>query len=209
MSSDKNFIDTKNEMLPETGFGDLLGEKVEPLKGKGAHRVVAPSKITPGIAARRKAAQLDQVKELNHLDSISVISQVDPYDILSFSRPGIQHGVFKNLRQGKYEIQSMLDLHRHTVEEARQALWTFLNDCHEQGVRCALVTHGKGEGRENPARLKSCVNHWLRQIDQVLCFHSAQKQHGGVGATYVLVKKSSQARRRTGERLDRDGRARK
>lgn len=196
-------------MSEEIGFSDLLGEEVEPLKGKGAHRSVVPVKITPGIEARRKAAQLDQARDVNLLDSISVIQQVDPHDVLSFSRPGIQHGVLKNLRQGKYEIQSMLDLHRHSVEQARQALWSFIADCHRQGVRCALVTHGKGEGREQPARLKSCVNHWLRQIDQVLSFHSAQKQHGGAGATYILIKKSSQARRRTGERLDRDGRARK
>jgi DNA-nicking Smr family endonuclease len=209
MASDKDLMINDKEISEDVEFGDLLGEGVEPLKGKGAHRSVAPVKITPGIEARRKAAQLDQVKELNELDSVSVIPQVDPHDILSFIRPGIQHGVFKNLRQGKYEIQSMLDLHRHTVEQARQALWMFINDCHVQGVRCAIVTHGKGEGREHPARLKSCVNHWLRQIDYVLGFHSAQKQHGGAGATYVLIKKSSQARRRTGDRLDRDGRARK
>lgn len=209
MSSDKDLMINDKEDTEIVDFGDLLGEGVEPLKGKGAHRVVAPTKITPGIEARRKAAQLDEIKEQNQLDSISAIPQVDPHDILSFIRPGIQHGVFKNLRQGKYEIQSMLDLHRHTVEQARQALWMFINDCHAQGVRCAIVTHGKGEGRENLARLKSCVNHWLRQIDHVLGFHTAQKQHGGAGATYVLIKKSSQARRRTGERLDRDGRARK
>ena len=154
MSSDKDLMINDKEDTEIVDFGDLLGEGVEPLKGKGAHRVVAPTKITPGIEARRKAAQLDEVKEQNQLDSISAIPQVDPHDILSFIRPGIQHGVFKNLRQGKYEIQSMLDLHRHTVEQARQALWIFINDCHAQGVRCAIVTHGKGEGRENPARLK-------------------------------------------------------
>jgi DNA-nicking Smr family endonuclease len=64
------------------------------------------------------------------------------------------------------------------------------------------VTHGKGEGREQPARLKSCVNHWLRQFDQVLAFHSAQKTHGGVGATYILVKKDSAARRETGDKIN-------
>lgn len=209
MSSDKDLTINDKEISQDVAFGDLLGDGVEPLKGKGAHRSVAPAKITPGIEARRKAAQQDEIKERNELDSISVIPQVDPHDILSFIRPGIQHGVFKSLRQGKYEIQSMLDLHRHTVEQARQALWSFINDCFEQGVRCAIVTHGKGEGREHPARLKSCVNHWLRQIDHVLGFHSAQKQHGGAGATYVLIKKSAQARRRTSDRLDRDGRARK
>ena len=168
---------------------------------------MAPVKITPGIEARRKAAQLDQVKELNELDSVSVIPQVDPHDTLSFIRPGIQHGVFKNLRQGKYEIQSMLDLHRHSVEQARQALWMFINDCHAQGVRCAIVTHGKGEGREHPARLKSCVNHWLRQIDHVRLSQCAKATRRRWATR--AYQKEPQARRRTGDRLDRDGRARK
>ena len=39
--------------------------------------------------------------------------------------------------------------------------------------------------------LKSCVAHWLPQMDEVLGFHTAQRQHGSYGATYVLLKKSS------------------
>lgn len=209
MSSDKETVVNDNMAPQELGFGDLLGDKVEPLAGKGAHRAVTPVKLTPGMRARRDAAQLNQEKETNPLDSISVIQQVDPHDILNFSRPGVQHGVFKKLRQGKYEIQSVLDLHRHSVEQAREALWMFSADCQAQGVRCALVTHGKGEGRENPARLKSCVNHWLRQMDQVLAFHSAQKLHGGVGATYILIKKNATARRRTADKIEREGKGKR
>ncbi|MCV6604775.1 MAG: Smr/MutS family endonuclease, partial [Porticoccaceae bacterium] len=52
------------------------------------------------------------------------------------------------------------------------------------------VTHGKGEMRHKPALLKSCVNHWLRQLDVVLAFHTAQRHHGGSGATYVMLRKS-------------------
>ena len=120
-------------------------------------------------------------------------------------RPGVQHGVYKNLRMGKYEIHSTLDLHGKTVEQSRQAVWGFAEDCYKQGVRCGLITHGKGQGREEPAKLKSCVNHWLPQIDSVLAFHSAQKQHGGLGATYVLFKKSAISRQRTSEQHQRRG----
>jgi len=183
--------------LRQANFSDLLGGDVQPLTGKGAYITPAPAKITPGMEARRSAAQAESSTAANPLDSDAVIAQVDPHDILSFSRPGVQHGVFKNLRQGKYEIQSSLDLHRKTVEQARQAVWMFVADCHAHGVRCGLITHGKGEGRQQPARLKSCVNHWLRQIDKVLAFHSAQKFHGSVGATYVLIKKNNQARQRS------------
>ena len=125
--------------------------------------------------------------------------------MLTFARPGVQHGVFKNLRQGKYEIQSALDLHGKTVEQSRQAVWAFIKDCNKQGVRCGIITHGKGHGRQEPAKLKSCVNHWLPQIESVLAFHSAQKQHGGLGATYILFKKSAASKQRTAEQHQHRG----
>ena len=40
---------------------------------------------------------------------------------------------------------------------------------------------------------------------QVLAFHTAQKYHGGLGATYVLIKKGSAARQTTSENLERAG----
>ncbi len=191
----------------EDEFRALVGDDVEPLQAKGARYIRKPPELTPGILERRKAAQQEQLKSGNLLDPASIINVVDPYDFLEFARPGVQHGVYKNLRQGKYEVQSRLDLHRHTVEQARVALWDFVEGCQKHGVRCALVTHGKGEGREQPARLKSCVNHWLRQIDNVLAFHSAQKQHGGVGSTYILIKKNSLARLSTSEKLGKSKRS--
>ena len=198
-------MSSDNESNPsvevEDQFSALMGDDVEPLGRKGANYITKPSKLTPGVLERRKAAQQERTVDNNFLDPATVIQPVDPYDYLAFSRPGVQHGVYKNLRQGKYDIQSRLDLHRHTVEQARVALHSFIIDCQTHGVRCALVTHGKGEGREQPARLKSCVNHWLRQFDQVLAFHSAQKQHGGAGSTYILIKKNSTARLNTSEKL--------
>mgnify|MGYP000196595392 FL=1 len=190
------------DKLSDKQFVDMVGDDIQPLSGKGSTHIAKPVQVTPGVLERRKAAQEEVVAESNILDPASIIEQVDPLAYLEFVRPGVQHGVYKNLRLGKYEIQLRLDLHRHTVEQARNALWHFVDDCHKHGVRCALVTHGKGEGREQPARLKSCVNHWLRQFDQVLAFHSAQKTHGGVGATYILVKKDSAARRETGDKIN-------
>lgn len=186
-------------------FSSMLDDDVIPLTGKGAYRPQVSQKQTPGMAERRKAAQRDEALYANELATGSGIKQLDPFDILSFTRPGVQHGVFKNLRLGKYDIHSTLDLHGKTVEQSRQAVWGFIKDCYQQGVRCGLITHGKGQGREEPAKLKSCVNHWLPQIDTVLAFHTAQKQHGGLGATYILLKKSSASRQRTGEQHQHRG----
>lgn len=186
-------------------FSSMLDDDVVPLANKGAYRAEAKYKQTPGMAERRKAAQRDESLYSNKLATGDEIKQLDPFDILSFIRSGVQHGVFKNLRLGKYDIQSTLDLHGKTVEQSRQSVWGFINDCYKQGVRCGLITHGKGQGREEPAKLKSYVNHWLPQIESVLAFHTAQKQHGGLGATYILFKKSSASRLRASEQHQHRG----
>ncbi len=149
--------------------------------------------------ARRAAATAETVVENNSLSG-EFIEPVDPLAILEFRRTGIQNGVFRNLRLGKYQIDARLDLHNMTVEQARSALYQFVNDCLEYDIRCALITHGKGEGRKNPAMLKSCVSHWLPQLEAVQAFHSAQKQHGGSGATYLLLRKSEKKRQEDLER---------
>ena len=181
----------------EEDFASLFGKPVRPLKEKGSQRKAMLSGQTPGMIFRRQAAERETPVDKNTLDSGAFVEPLNPLDCLAYVRPGVQHGVFKNLRLGKYSIQSSLDLHGESVERARQITNRFIVDCRLAGVRCALITHGKGEKRQNPAVLKSCVNHWLRQFPEVLAFHSAKKSHGGVGATYVLLKKSDEARQKT------------
>lgn len=152
--------------------------------------------------ARREAATAQTARELNPLGG-EFVEPVDPWDPIEFKRDGVQNGVYRNLRLGKYTVDARLDLHHHTVEMARSALYQFVRDCVEADVRCALVTHGKGEGRKQPAMLKSCVNAWLPQLSEVLAFHSAQKQHGGLGATYVLLRKSERKRQQNLEQHQR------
>ena len=114
-------------------------------------------------------------------------------DILSFSRSGLQHKVLKKLRQGKFPVEHMLDLHGLTVREASGELLEFLGECEAAGVRHAIIIHGKGfRSRDKPV-IKPMVNRWLRDVNNVLAFHSAQPKDGGNGAVYVLLKKASAA----------------
>ena len=177
-------------MSDEEKFSALLGDDVTPIKTE--QRVeIAKQKDSDVDKQQRRQAALEQSKNEEKAEGISdPIEMVDPLDVLCFQKPGVQHGVFKNLRLGKYNIDARLDLHRMKMEYARKAVVQFVHDCVANDVRSALITHGKGEGREQPALLKSCVAHWLPQMDEVLAFHTAQKQHGSYGATYVLLKKS-------------------
>ncbi|MBV1911152.1 MAG: DNA endonuclease SmrA [Kangiellaceae bacterium] len=143
---------------------------------------------------RQKAATQKKSPYANFLTDGDV-PPVEPNEILSYKLSGIQPQVFKNLRQAKYQFDYHLDLHRYTVKEARDAIFKLINSAHIEDYRCFLVTHGKGERSKEPAKLKAYVNHWLRQIEQIVAFHSAMPKHGGTGSTYVLLKKPKQKRR--------------
>lgn len=151
------------------------------------------------VQLRRSAAQSLREQHLNPLTDTQV-TPVHPTDVLGYCRDGVAHGVYRNLRLGKYEWQARLDLHRHTIEQARQALYEFVRDCQKYDVRTALVLPGKGERGPEKAILKSHVAHWLQELEEVLAYHSALPMHGGAGAFYLLMKKSPQAKQRNREK---------
>lgn len=152
----------------------------------------------------RQAAVTNQSvdEQSQGFDAVSddYVEMVRPLDILSFKRPGIQDGVFRKFRLGKYTIEGRLDLHRKTVAQARIEVWSFIREAMSYDLRTVMILHGKGERNvEQPAKLKSYVAKWLKEMPDVMAYHSAQKQHGGTGAIYVLLKKSERLKEKNRE----------
>lgn len=145
----------------------------------------------PGFvnACRQQAALRDKTEDPNYL-AMEALTMVAPTDVLAWKKDGVQEGVYRKLRLGKYPVERALDLHQMTVAQARQAVFNFMQASHQQGARTVLIMHGKGSASPEPAKLKSYVNHWLRQLPMVLAFHSTVPSHGGTGAVYVLIKKN-------------------
>lgn len=181
----------------DKAFRELMSD-VEPLKSDSEHVLKRASEITPGVLMRRAQAEARKNPFGNFL-SDSEIPLIDPHHEVSFKRSGVQHGVFKRLRLGDYQFDARLDLHGYSLEQAREAVFKFVRDCHRLDIRAALIAHGKGVGRNPPALLKSCVAHWLPQFEEVLAFHSAPRHLGGMGATCFLLKKSEKARQKNFE----------
>jgi DNA-nicking Smr family endonuclease len=122
--------------------------------------------------------------------SIDKVKPVDPHDFLSFKQDGVQEGVFKNLRLGKYQIDSRLSLRGKKFDDARLSLFNTISDCHERGIRTLLIDHGLGlQSKPFPGFMKSYVNQWLYEMDAVIAYHTALKQHGGLACVYVLLRK--------------------
>jgi DNA-nicking Smr family endonuclease len=146
------------------------------------------------VAAAREAAVRDLEGDKNFL-ALSDIELLDPYYPLEFKRPGVQNGVFRKLKQGKYAMDARLDLHRMSVERARDEVFTFIRDSLGYDLRNVMIVTGRGNHNQSAeAVLKSYVNKWLPDFDEVQAYCSAQPQHGGTGAVYIMLKKSDRQR---------------
>ena len=124
------------------------------------------------------------------LENLSEADLLETGEHLSYTQPGIQRAVLRKLKSGRYSIQSEIDLHGLTVEEARKELSSFLVAAQERRHLCVRVIHGKGrKNTERAPRLKPAVNQWLQRNKLVLAFCSARMNDGGTGAVYVLLKR--------------------
>lgn len=151
---------------------------------------ILKAKPTLAQSLKREALQRDLNLAQNYL-STEQVDPLDPFDYLSYKKSGVQEGVFKNLRLGKYRIDFTLNLQQYKFEQARQALFETVIQAQQRGIRTLLIRHGIGlNSQPFPAFLKSYVYKWLQQLPHILAFHTAQKQHGGSASLYVLLKKS-------------------
>jgi DNA-nicking Smr family endonuclease len=111
---------------------------------------------------------------------------------------GIDKRQAERFRGGRLPIEGRIDLHGRTQQQAHDDLRGFLADAHADGKRCVLVITGKGMTTSKSGVLKENVPRWLNEPGlrrHVLAFDYAERQHGGEGALYVLLKRDREKRR--------------
>ena len=130
----------------------------------------------------------DRVLHESLSDDFDVSTLLDTDDELSYRRSGIGTDVTQKLRKGHWSLQGQIDLHGLRSDEAREALGQFIRDAYKRGWRCVRVVHGKGLGSPGKTPvLKSKVQRWLVQKNEVLAFVQAKASEGGAGALVVLL----------------------
>jgi len=118
------------------------------------------------------------------------IKTVGNEETLSFQRSGVQDRLFNQLRAGQLPLDAELDLHGMTIPVAHQELAEFIHQCRLERIRCVRIIHGKGWGsKDNQPVLKTKLNAWLQQEENVLAFCSTPIEAGGAGAVFVLLRR--------------------
>ena len=116
--------------------------------------------------------------------------------------PGLDRSSAIKLAKGRFTVQGKLDLHGMTQRQAHAALIDFIQASFDDRKRNLLVITGKGRSKgqgevaeygKREGILKSIVPKWLDESPLrglVLAFTTSQREHGGTGALYVLLRKN-------------------
>lgn len=172
----------------------LEGAGVRRLSNDRADPGKRPRHDAESLAERRDAAISAPPSASASRTSDGRVEPVRPSASLDFSVPDLPHRTRTALKRGQLPWEAGLDLHGHTIDEARDELERFLLDARAQHMRCVLVVHGKARTSMNSGMtdypvIKSHVNAWLREWPSVLAFCSARDLDGGTGAVYVLLRR--------------------
>ena len=107
----------------------------------------------------------------------------------------IERPVHRKISKGRVSIDARIDLHGMTQQSAHWALYNFLDDAYQQGLRHVLVITGKGNSSGGQGVLKRAVPDWFTKSDFkmfVSGFRNAAQHHGGGGALYVRLRKKTE-----------------
>ncbi|MEG3078830.1 DNA endonuclease SmrA [Halomonas sp. 5021] len=183
----------------ETDFRALVGD-VKPLADKNrADTGDARKRPSEAQLARRERAEAE-IDERNFL-SDDFVDLIPPFDPIEYRREGIQQGVVDKLKHGGYSVQAQLHLLRRPLAECRRLVFPFIQDAYAHDLRSVLIVHGRGREIDSPANvLRSYIGKWLIQFDEVQAYISAQPSEGGLGATWVMLRKSDRAKANNRER---------
>lgn len=162
-------------------------------------RVIHTREHMPPVPQQKQ--ENERLTPENHLsDYISL--EIAAGDEWSFLRPGLSRQTLRRMRRGYWGIQSHLDLHGFTRDEARSEITAFLDASSKSNFRCVRVIHGRGLGSKNREPvLKTMIGNWLAQRSDVLAFCQARPEDGGSGAVLVLLKASDKQKNKSGHVL--------
>ncbi len=105
---------------------------------------------------------------------------------------GTDRAHLRRLRNGEVKPDSRVDLHGMIESAAQRRVREVVARVHGEGGRCVLIVHGRGRQSAGVPILKEALLEWLAEpplAPLVMAFASAAGRDGGVGATYVLLRR--------------------
>ena len=182
-----------NEKMEPLAEASLFAEAMNGVKRMSRENCVekTPSDcLSSGPAVDEEGQALTQLQELVDCGKGFVVANTPEY--IEGACDNAHPETTQRLHRGEFSIQAHLDLHGLTVEEAQNAFDRFLKENIHRGNHTVLIIHGRGLSSPIEPVLKTNVYNWLSHGPWrrwVIAFTSARPCDGGVGASYVLLRR--------------------
>jgi len=167
-----------------------VAQSVRPIKSK--RRPAAPKVDAPSAPPSKTKAAKSATPVAAPAPKPKPAAPAKPHELTHGLSHGIDRRQAERFRKGKLTIEGKIDLHGRTQQDAHDDLLAFLRRAHGAGKRNVLVVTGKGMTTSKTGVLRQAVPRWLNEPafrSLVLAFDYAERQHGGEGAIYVLLKR--------------------
>ncbi len=169
---------------------------VTPLTSKDKYR----PKADPPLASAWKIPEMPN-EDLEALQTLSdLVSGKTEFDLtysdeyVEGQTKGLPPSIMTQLRAGRIPYQDYLDLHGLTLLQAEAAVTRFILDAISLGRTCVLLIHGRGLGSQDgiPVLKRFLEAYLLRGAPRkyILAFTTAQPIDGGLGASYILLRRT-------------------
>tara|TARA_Y100000588_G_C14105722_1_gene860790 strand:+ start:414 stop:977 length:564 start_codon:yes stop_codon:yes gene_type:complete len=123
-------------------------------------------------------------------------SKTSAYSVLPIIHEETQRETRRKFKKDKYRLKALIDLHGMTQHEAHEALLSFVSYHSASNTRTILVITGKGRFSSSGGVLKAALPRWLQTPNFagiVRCCEPALAMHGGSGAFYLTLKRTTQS----------------
>ncbi len=124
----------------------------------------------------------------------------DLHPLIMGNTDNIDANTAKKFKRCEFPIEGNLDLHGYHEEDAKDAVFNFVQSSYISGKRCIIIITGKGLSREdNPdnfltpkGKLREYVPLWLNGNELrplILAYNHPPAKLGGTGAFYILLRR--------------------
>ena len=153
---------------------------------KGVSKTKLPSSNQNILNSLNISSKKENFEFINVLDTNSKLNFIN-----DTNNGGIRNKDLKNLRSGRFTIQSKLDLHGYKLHDAENLFHNFVTKCYQQGNRNLLIITGKGQDGEG--KIRKSLHTWINknELSKLVIFYThASPKDGGNGAYYVRLRKN-------------------
>jgi len=161
---------------------------------------------------RKKNIITKSIPKLTKVNKLKIVNTekendeniVEKKKIITHKMKKIQKSeINKKLKRNKIQINRKIDLHGHSVEDAKNIFFRTIDDCFFKNQRCILFITGKGsvnkasnhhnETKLYYGKIRNSFINWTSQNyvqSRILSVQQADKRNGGDGAFFVYLRKN-------------------